>query len=180
VKKAATALSKFAVAAEAISQDVLPNLQHVASTRKPHVAWSLVSVTHGRINDLKRDGAEVLGLYVVVRDRVKYLIQCTELALDCELMCVDGRGMAEEMAARHCLEAALLDLEKALEAMEPSAEFWQGFFYTGETLSTMAKTARNLRTQLCNHHSSTFPAAYPDFCEALQKFCQEHCAVRDL
>jgi len=177
VEKAADMLTTYMSVARELSSSVLPNLQHATSKGKRHAASSLIGVAQAHIDAMKCDGAKVLGSYIILRDRVKYLVLCTELALDCELMCTDGRCRAQ--AGTSCLESASSDLEKVLAAMDPSAEFWQGFFCTGEALSKMAKDAQSLRNQLCNHHSSAFPAAYPDFCEALLEFCRDHCAVQD-
>mmetsp|Transcript_51720 Transcript_51720/g.160239 ORF Transcript_51720/g.160239 Transcript_51720/m.160239 type:complete len:295 (+) Transcript_51720:69-953(+) len=178
-EKAASALSKYKLVAEDVSHAVLPGLQHAASKGKHHTALSLVGIAQGSIDDLKCEGAKVLGDYITLRDRVKYLSQCTELALDCRLMCAGDHCWAETAAARHHLEAALLHLDKSFAAMEPSAEFWEGFFSTGEALATMAKHAQSFRTQLCDLHSTVFPAAYLGFCGALQEFCQEHSVVHD-
>jgi len=176
-EKAAGTLSKFMQAAEDVSDAVLPGLRHAVSDGKRHAALSLIGAAQASIDDLKCKGAEVLDDYIALRDRVKYLHQCTELALDCRLMCAGDHCRAETAAARHHLEAALLHLEKAFAAMEPSAEFWEAFFSTGEALATMAKHAQSLRTQLCDRRFSAFPAAYADFCDALHEFCQELSAV---
>mmetsp|Transcript_114490 Transcript_114490/g.369965 ORF Transcript_114490/g.369965 Transcript_114490/m.369965 type:complete len:277 (-) Transcript_114490:414-1244(-) len=178
-EKAAAALSEFMLVAEDVSRDVLPGLRHAASNGKCHAALSLIGVAQASIDDLKCKGAEVLDDYIALRDRVKYLHQCTELALDCRLMCAGDHCWAETAAARLHLETALLHLEKSLASMDPSAKFWEAFFSTGEALATMAKRAQSLRSQLCDLRSTVFPPAYVDFCGALQEFCQEHSVVHD-
>jgi len=171
VWQAGAVLSSFALAAEDLARDVLPNLEHAAARGKHHSASSLLGVVQGKIHAMRCEASDVLSSFGRLRERVSYLARCTDMAVVCELMySVDCRRTATSSV--RCLEAALSDLNMALDVMEPSAEFWQGFLRMGEGLFSMARSAQGLRAELCKRSGpAAFPAEYSEFCAALRGFC---------
>mmetsp|Transcript_137768 Transcript_137768/g.384150 ORF Transcript_137768/g.384150 Transcript_137768/m.384150 type:complete len:309 (-) Transcript_137768:454-1380(-) len=177
-------LSEFANNVQEIASHILPSIQVAARKKKDYAVSSLLGVAQNLIDCMSHDAKVVLCNYIALLDHVRYLIDCIQVELDsaiamsAEKHAHDAAPLAPQATAFSrvtCLKAALLQLENAASAMEPSSVFWDAFYFAGRSLTQMSSDASALRSCLLDSNCTTkLPEEFDRLCGVLEDFCEKY------
>jgi len=172
----------FAATAQQTQCSVLPGLRVAVTKAKRHIVVSLLGSAQGWISDMKKAAKEVRCKYVLLLDKVRYLMKCTLLVLDHLAMMFEECTEQDEFASLNQkmenIELAIQELEKGEKTLEECSEFWL-ILHTAELkLFHIEDEAQRLRSALLGgSRVAVLPPEYMEFCVSLEQVCKEYCIV---
>jgi len=167
----------FAATAQQTQCSVLPGLRVAVTKAKRHIVVSLLGSAQGWISDMKKAAKEIRCKYVLLLEKVQYLIKCTVLVLDhLEMMaeeCTEQEKYASLNQTIESIELAIEELEEGEKTLEECSEFWLNLHTAELKLFHIENQAQQLRSALlCGSRVTALPPEYMDFCVSLEHLCK--------
>jgi len=153
---------------------VSPRTRRTATTTSLGIAQALAAEPQSEV-------AQVLCNYMLLVERVFYIHRCVSITLDIQCTEEDAGADAETLQGRgagEALEAALVHLDEAIDALEECSDFWHMLRRTSHLLASIAESAHSIRGQLLSGPKSFDPQlGFEPFVESLELFCQRQLSL---
>lgn len=167
-----------------ISMTVLPSLRLATMQAEVSAVGALLFDADKALMEIRKEAHNVRLSYVDLLKYLRYVIQCTQVALDgCIIQTLEAEGAAQDPVSAQAVEEnltmALSHLDDACALLADCSDFWLMLHGAELGLGGMEKEAHRLRRVIGTDFQAAknLPEVCAEFINQLVNFCQEHHAA---
>lgn len=196
----ASLLTSLSFAAQAVTARALPVLRAALvspKTRRTATTTS-IGIAQALVAEPQSGDAQVLHNYLLLVESVYYIHRCVGVTRDSQCTEEDTSADAETLqglqaeqtglvqgdvwrtgqGAREALDAALEHLDRAIDKLEKSSDFWRMLRCSSDLLASISESAHSIRGQLLSGPKSFDPQlGFGSFVDSLEHFCRRQISL---